>query len=228
MSAEDLIRTRIISGCRSGRLPRSISAMRAGHQVPFSDECSSPAESRKPPKTGRCGGCRRTARTRPKDRPVSHPEIKIPKFDARRGFRDDGRPEAPHAYRLRSRLDRRQEVRPPERRPDQGRLRADLHRHRQRGQSRARAWSRPWPLPARGTPSSSGSSTASAGRSATSSSPSPTSAAGGSRSAAFRRASTRQPAAASSSSTCSRRWPSSSGISSAERPRLPNESPLTS
>src|SRR5512144_3041781 len=29
----------------------------------------------------------------PKGRPLSHPEIKVPKFDARRGFRDDGRPE---------------------------------------------------------------------------------------------------------------------------------------
>src|SRR5512135_1184260 len=34
-------------------------------------------------------------RMRPKDRPTSHPEIKVPKFDTRREFRDDGRSEEP-------------------------------------------------------------------------------------------------------------------------------------
>ena len=55
--------------------------------------CGRPSQKR--PNTGRSSGQRWTARAEPKDRPLSHPEIKVPKFDARGGFRDDGRPEGP-------------------------------------------------------------------------------------------------------------------------------------
>src|SRR5262249_31912011 len=95
------------------------------------------AAYRKWPYTGRAGGTSAPVRMRPEVRPTSHPEIKVPELDARDGFRDDEATGGPHAHRLRPRLHRRPEARPPGRRPDPGRMRADLHRYRRRGRGRA-------------------------------------------------------------------------------------------
>lgn len=50
---------------------------------------------RKRPNTGRAGGTLAPGSMRPETGPTSHPEIMVPEFDARVGFRDDGRPEGP-------------------------------------------------------------------------------------------------------------------------------------